>query len=67
MPRLHNDHIVMGLTFTGAALAVVAASDVAPAELRLAAGAIAAGCGATLALMRQAGHPPPTHPTAGAS
>lgn len=58
MPRLHNDVQIRIFTFTGAACAVIAASDVAPAEVRMAAGAIAAGCGATLALMRQPGQPP---------
>lgn len=57
--RIHNDSQVKVLTFVAASLAVVAASDVAPPEARLVAGAIAAGCGATLALMRQTGQPPP--------
>jgi hypothetical protein len=64
--RLHvsNDTQVKFFAGTGAALAVVASSDVAPAEVRLVAGAIAAACSAVLALMRQTGHPP-TPPTTG--
>jgi len=62
--RLHvsNDTQVKIYAGTGAALAVVASSDIAPPEFRLVAGAIAAGCSAVLALMRQPGHPPPTPP-----
>lgn len=43
--------------FLGAACAVVAASDTPPPEVRLGAGALAAGFGALVALLR-----PPTMP-----
>lgn len=56
---LSNDSQVKLLTFGGMSLAVVASSDVAPAWLRLTAGAIAAGCGGVVALLRQVGSPHP--------
>ena len=46
-----HDALVIGLLFTAAALAVVASSDVVPPLVRLTAAAIAAGCGAVLAVL----------------
>lgn len=61
-----NDTVLRGSVFCGAAFAVVAASDTPPAEVRLAAGALAAGFGALVALLRPPGVPataPPAPPT----
>ena len=54
-----NDLTVRLLAFAGAAAAVIAASDIAPAGIRLPAAALAAGCSAVLGLMRSPGQLPP--------
>lgn len=51
-----NDYLMLALAFSGAASAVLGSSDVAPPAIRLAAGAYAAGCTATLALLRPLWH-----------
>lgn len=53
--RLSNDSQLKLAVFVGAAMAVIASSDPVPAIYRVAAGAIAAGCGAFVALLRPAG------------
>ncbi len=50
-----NDTQLKLAVFVGAAMAVIASSDPVPAIYRVAAGAIAAGCGAFVALLRPAG------------
>jgi hypothetical protein len=56
---LSNDRLVVLLAFTGASLAVIASSDAVHPYLRVAAAAIAAGCSATLALLRSPGQVAP--------
>lgn len=50
-----NDITLRVAGFAGAALAVIAASDVAPPEVRLGSGALAAGCAYLVALLRPPG------------
>ena len=51
--------LVVVVVFIGASMAVVAAADVASPLVRMVAGAISAGCGAVLALLRPPGQQPP--------
>ena len=57
-----NDTILRGSVFCGAAFAVVAASDTPSPEIRLTAGALAAGFGALVALLRPPNTPAATQP-----
>jgi hypothetical protein len=50
---LNDSLVVQLLAFTAAASGVVAQAEIAPPELRLGAGALAAGCAAVLALKKR--------------
>lgn len=54
---MKRDLPLMALVFIGAACAVLAASDTVPSLVRVGAGAVAAGCGAVVALLRPPGGP----------
>jgi hypothetical protein len=64
--RLHvsNDTQLRIFAFGASSLAVIAASDGDLGNPKIIAGALAAGFGSVLALMRQAGTPPPSPPGA---
>lgn len=57
-----NDTVLRLSVFCGAALAVVAASDTPSPEIRLTAGALAAGFGALVALLRPPNTPAISQP-----
>lgn len=62
MISIPNDRLVQLLAFLGASLAVLASSDAVHPYARVTSAAVAAGCGAVLALLRSPGQPVPPLP-----